>query len=156
MENVFTVIGCIIAVLCFLAIPGLIITFRKSLSKQFMLVEERDEVVHELNHFCQEASFAQLLARKARSIGSKALNTRFIEIPSFKNATWISPEGISMLTARAKYIARKGRACKAINGYRRLLKERAEGLLKQDQYFVKLVNLYNEYLESRAIGYALA
>jgi hypothetical protein len=62
-------------------------------------------------------------------LAPNALNTRFIEIPSFKNATWISPEGISMLTARAKYIARKGRACKAINGYRRLLKERAEGLL---------------------------
>jgi hypothetical protein len=64
MENVFTVIGCIIAVLCFLAIPGLIITFRKSLSKQFMLVEERDEVVHELNHFCQEKQFCSIIGQE--------------------------------------------------------------------------------------------
>lgn len=156
MENVLVVIGCIIAVLCFLAIPGVIITFRKSVAKQFILVEDRDQVIHELNNFCQEASFAKLLARKARSISSKALNTRFVEIPSLKNFTWVSPEGISMLTARAKYIARKGRACKAIDGYRRLLKERTEGLLKQDQYYLKLINLYNECLESKAKGYAFA
>jgi len=156
MENVLIVIGCIIAVVLFLAIPGLIVTFRRTLSKQFMLVEERDQVVHELNDFCQEASFAKLLIRKARSITSRTFNAHFVEIPSFKKFSWTSPEGISMLTARAKYIAMKGRACKAINGYRRLLKEKAEGLLKQDQYYVKLVNLYNECLGGKASGYAFA